>query len=383
MLDAAASIAVSARDVGLDNEMGHLRATLALRAGDAATARASLARLGPRHANDYTHYFELAKACDKLGETAAAMQALHAAHAIQAEELKYAAPEHFEPGAAALPAVVPRIGADAFARWPKLIAPETRDSPVFIVGFPRSGTTLLEQMLDAHPSLQSMDENPFFNRLADKLRNHHDGILSNLGLLQQRDCDELRKRYLLMVAETIPRRWDAQLVDKNPLNMMWVPLIHRLFPEAKFILALRHPCDVVLSCYMQNFRSSILGAACASLERLATAYVQAMEYWLEDQRIFCPQVLVSRYEDLVADPAAQTCRIADFLELADAAPMLQFDRHARDKGYIATPSYTQVIEPVNRKGMNRWLRYRQEFDSILPILEPMLRHWGYTSAAVG
>jgi len=383
MLEAIARLAASAPDAGIENEAGHLRATLALRAGDAASARASLERLGPRHANDYTHYFELAKACDKLGETAAAMQALRAAHAIQAEELRHAAPEHFEPGASALPALVPRINAEAFARWPKLVAPETRDSPVFIVGFPRSGTTLLEQMLDAHPGLQSMDENPFFNRLADKLRNHHEGILSNLGLLQQRDCDELRKRYLVMVAETIPRRWDAQLVDKNPLNMMWVPLIHRLFPAAKFILALRHPCDVVLSCYMQNFRSSILGAACASLERLAAAYVQAMGYWLEDERIFRPQVLVSRYEDLVADPVTQTRRIADFLELADAAPMLQFDRHARDKGYIATPSYTQVIEPVNRKGMNRWLRYRREFEPVLPILEPMLRHWGYASDVAG
>ncbi|WP_449427339.1 hypothetical protein [Rhodanobacter umsongensis] len=61
--------------------------------------------------------------------------------------------------------------------------------------------------------------------------------------------------------------------------------------------------------------------------------------------------------------------------------MLQFDRHARDKGYIATPSYTQVIEPVNRKGLNRWMRYRREFEPLLPVLEPMLRHWGYSADA--
>ncbi|GAB2536768.1 tetratricopeptide repeat-containing sulfotransferase family protein [Rhodanobacter koreensis] len=381
MLQSVAAVSATTSGATLRGEVDHLGATLALRGGDVVAARSLLERGGPRHANDYTHHFDLARAYDKLGETGLAMQSLRSAHAIQAAELAHASPEHFEAGAQALPAAIPRVSAEGYARWARLIAPDARNSPVFIVGFPRSGTTLLEQMLDAHPGLQSMDENPFFNRLADKLRNHHPGILSNLDLLQQRDCDELRKRYLIMVSETIQRRWSAQLVDKNPLNMMWVPLIHRLFPEAKFILALRHPCDVMLSCYMQNFRSSILGAACASLERLAAAYVQAMECWLEDEHIFRPKVLVSRYEELVTDFPAQTRRIADFLELDDATPMLQFDRHARDKGYIATPSYSQVIEPVNRKGLNRWTRYRREFEPVLPILEPMLKHWGYSADA--
>jgi Flp pilus assembly protein TadD len=359
------------------SEVDHLLATLALRKGDAATALQLLERRGPRHPNDYTHYFELAKAYDTLRETELAVQSLQIAHAVQVEDLRLSSPEHFEPGALPMPAVIPRVTVEGYAKWPRLIAPDSDNSPIFIVGFPRSGTTLLEQMLDAHPSLQSMDENPFFNRLADKLRRHDPRTLSNLDLLQQRDCDELRKRYLVMVSQTIKRRWSAQLVDKNPLNMMWLPLIYRLFPEAKFILALRHPCDVMLSCYMQNFRSSIMGAACSNLERLAAAYVQAMECWLEDVQIFRPNVLVSRYEELVADFPGQTSRIAEFLGLEDGAPMLKFDQHARDKGYIATPSYTQVIEPVNAKGLNRWTRYRREFESVLPILEPILRHWGY------
>ncbi|WP_449427338.1 sulfotransferase [Rhodanobacter umsongensis] len=291
MLQSVANSAEPASDEALCNEVDHLKATLALRSGDVVAARSLLEHAGPRHVNDYTHHFDLARVYDKLGETELAMHSLRSAHAIQVKELAHASPEHFEAGALALPAAIPRVSTEGYARWARVIAPDTRNSPVFIVGFPRSGTTLLEQMLDAHPGLQSMDENPFFNRLADKLRNHHPDILSNLDLLQQRDCDELRKSYLLMVSETIQRRWSAQLVDKNPLNMMWVPLIHRLFPEAKFILALRHPCDVILSCYMQNFRSSILGAACASLDRLAAAYVQAMECWLEDEHLFRPKVL--------------------------------------------------------------------------------------------
>jgi len=359
-------------------EMDYQLAKLALRKNDLASARSLLERSGPRHPKDMAHFFELAEMYDKAGEQELALQALRAAHVIQLEDLKIAAPAHFAPDAPALPvATIAHVSPAAYHQWPTLQAPDAHHSPVFIVGFPRSGTTLLEQMLDAHPALQSMDENPFFNKLAGKLRAHDPCILQDLGVLQQRDADELRKLYLKMVCETIDRNWDAQLVDKNPLNMLWLPMIHRLFPEAKFIFALRHPCDVILSCYMQNFRASILGAAGASIPRLAAAYVQAMEHWLQDVQTFQPNVLVSRYEDLVADFPRQAQRIAQFLELEDATPMLAFDKHARGKDYIGTPSYTQVILPVNKKGLNRWKRYRKEFEPAWPMLQPMLRRWGY------
>lgn len=362
-------------------EITHLRAILALRRNDATTARELLERVGPLHENDYAYYYELARACDKLRDAVAAVQALKQAHVLQVDDLKRVSPASFAPDAKALPAAIRYVSAEQYRTWPQFRAPDSCNSPVFIVGFPRSGTTLLEQMLDAHAGLQSMDENPFFERLAGKLRAHDQRILDDLSVLRQYDCDELRKHYQLMAAEKVQRRWDAQLVDKNPLNMLWLPMIYRLYPAAKFILCVRHPCDVLLSCYMQNFRSSILGAASATLQRLAAAYVEAMACWLQHVEVFAPNVLVSRYEDLVADFEPQTRRIADFLELADAAPMLQFDRRAREKGYIATPSYAQVIEPVNTKGLNRWQRYREYFEPALPILAPMLQHWGYSTDA--
>lgn len=365
------------------NEAGHLLATLALRRKDLTGARQLLERYGPQGVDDFAHYFQLAAVYDKLGDTGAAMVALHEAHRLEAVERHFDSPEYFTPDAPAMPVDGPRVSVEQYSRWPQLIAPDAHDSPVFVVGFPRSGTTLLEQMLDAHPRLQSMDENPFFNRLADTLRKHDPRILKDLSVLRQFDCDELRKRYHAMVTERITRHPDVQLVDKNPLNMQWFPMIHRLFPEAKFILALRHPCDVILSCYMQNFRASGLAAACNTLDRLAHAYVETMQHWLEDESLFQPATMVSRYEDLVTDFPLQAKRIAQFLELEDASPMLGFDQHARNKTYIATPSYSQVIEPVNRKGLNRWHRYRREFEPILPILEPMLRHWGYESGVAG
>jgi tetratricopeptide (TPR) repeat protein len=359
------------------NEAAHFLATLASRRGEQLVARNLLEQWGAQDGGDYAHFFQLAGVYDKLGDVDPALHALREGHRLEAIQRDFRSPERFTVENPALESQAPRISAGQYYNWPSLDAPTAQHSPVFVVGFPRSGTTLLEQMLDAHPSLQSMDENPFFDSLADTLRRHDPRILDDLSVLRQFDCDELRKRYYLLVSERISRVEGTQLIDKNPLNMLWLPLIYRLFPKAKFILALRHPCDVILSCYMQNFRSASLAAACTTLERLAHAYVEVMTQWLADIEVLQPSVMLSRYEELVADPSRQADRLASFLGLEDAAPMLRFDQHARSKNYIGTPSYSQVIEPVNRKGLGRWHRYRREFEPLLPILEPMMRHWGY------
>ncbi|CAM5583519.1 sulfotransferase [Rhodanobacter lindaniclasticus] len=247
------------------NEAGHLQASLAMRRGDWSEARRMLEEVGAQGSDDYAHHFQLGAVCDKLGATGAAMAALATAHALEGRQRQSVFPEFFEADSPAMPLPAPGTTAVQYARWPKLSAPAMADSPIMIVGFPRSGTTLLEQMLDAHPALQSMDENPFFNNLAGVLAEHDPRIMDDLGVLRQFDCDGLRSLYRMMVAERIERRVGARLVDKNPLNMQWLPMIHRLFPQSKIILAVRHPCDVLLSCYMQSFRSPILAAACGSL----------------------------------------------------------------------------------------------------------------------
>jgi len=361
-------------------EVAHQRAQLALRDGDYATARDLLEQAGPLREADFAHWFILAAARDRLGDTAGAMQALERGHAGQIKELRHLTPNFFDADAEVLPKVSARVNASDYRAWPALQAPEKSQSPVFVVGFPRSGTTLLEQMLDAHPALQSMDERPFFNSLSHRLEQSVGiEVPKDLVKLDQRDCDELRKGYLLMACAKVPRRWDARLVDKNPLNMLWLPLIHRLFPHAQFILAVRHPCDVILSCYMQNFRTAVLAVAGQSLEHLARAYVDAMDSWLHHVEVFKPDVFVSHYEHLVADTPGQLRSVAQFLELDDADAMLNFDARAREKGYIKTPSYTQVIEPINRRGIGRWQRYREYFEPVLPILQPLLDHWGYSA----
>jgi len=362
---------------GVRREVAVQRAQLSMRMRAYDDARGLLEQIGPGSDLDYGHFFSLAKACDKCGDYPAVMRALGVAHELQIAEIGEYAPHLFKSNAPPLPHANDRLAETDYREWPELKAPDSLESPVFVVGFPRSGTTLLEQMLDAHPRLQSMDERPFLNTLSDQLEDFDVAVPEGLHKLDQRDCDELRKGYVTLACSKVPRRWDARLVDKNPLNMLWLPMIHRMFPRAKFILALRHPCDVVLSCYMQNFRAAPLAAASRSLEHLAVTYVAAMENWLYHAKLIQPDIFISRYEDLIADTASQTARIATFLGLDHPGSMLQYEARAREKGFIATPSYTQVIEPINRRGAGRWQRYREYFEPVLPILAPMLDRWGY------
>jgi len=367
----------AADDEWIRRELDIQRSQLAMRRHEYAVARTLLVAAGPRYPGDFGYYFSLAKSCDGAGDEAVAMDALETAHRLQIEDLRPSNPQLLEPDAPLLPGIDARVSEQDYRSWPALHAPDASQSPVFIVGFPRSGTTLLEQMLDAHPRLQSMDERPFLNILAGQLHAIGIEVPEDLAKLNQRDCDELRKGYVLMGCRKVARRWDVRLVDKNPLNMLWLPMLHRMFPHAKIVLALRHPCDVIWSCYLQNFRAAPLAAACRSLVNLANAYVAAMRYWLYHVEVFQPDVLVSRYEDLVVDTPAQMQKIAEFLGLTDADTMLSFTTRAREKGFIKTPSYTQVIEPVNARSVGHWLQYRPYFDEVLPIVQPMLKHWSY------
>jgi len=134
---------------------------------------------------------------------------------------------------------------------------------------------------------------------------------------------------------------------------------------------------VVLSCYMQSFGAPAFMLLCSTFERLARGYVNAMQGWLHHAALLQPALMSLRHEDLLGDFAGNAQRIGDFIGIGDSTPMLAFHEHARQKGYIATPSYAQVTEPANRKGVDRWRRYRAYLEPILPTLHPILEHWQY------
>ena len=173
-------------------------------------------------------------------------------------------------------------GCDAadVAAWDHAGAPSTAESPVFVVGFPRSGTTLLELALDAHPQLKSMDEQRFVQDALDELMAAGADYPQRLrDVSRETFWTRVRARYWERVAKKVKLAPGERLVDKNPLNILRLPVIRRVFPNARILLAVRHPCDVILSCYMQQFRAPDFALLCRSIESLALGFRRTFDYW--------------------------------------------------------------------------------------------------------
>jgi hypothetical protein len=250
------------------------------------------------------------------------------------------------------------------------------ESPVFIVGFPRSGTTLLDQMLDAHPSLQVLEERPALEAVVAEL-----GRLPGAYPAALADCtgpalDALRQVYWDAADRHIARQPGRRLVDKYPFNLVRIHLGMTLFPRAKWVFAVRHPCDVVLSCFMQNFGFTDTTHGFWSLEQTASIYAQVMGLWLEQRQRLAPDCLDLRYEDLIADFEANARRLLEFLDLPWDPRVLAYYEHARTRR-IATPSYAQVVQPIYRSAQNRWLNYRPWFAAVESRLAPLAQRLGY------
>jgi len=321
--------------------------------------------------------FGLAAARDRQAHYRDAWKALEVAHATQVEIARQAAPELSGGDGQPLPMVTRSVDASVYATWKPVAGPSMLQSPVFVIGFPRSGTTLLEQMLDAHPDFGSMDERGYVYQLIERMEHAGQRYPADLATLTQVEADQLRAVYGRLVGHTLPDLGQRRLIDKNPLNMLCLPMILRLFPDARIILCIRHPCDVLLSCSMQAFRSPAFRAMCSSLPRLARGYTEAFEQCCRHIEVFTPSVLEWRYESVVDDFEGAVTRLGQFLEVADASPFTGFAAHARAKQFIATPSYAQVTQPVNAAAVGRWMNYREQFEPVLPVLRPWLARFGY------
>jgi len=326
--------------------------------------------------------FPIARSLDALGRHDDAWRVLVEAHASQAESIQRQSPQWT---LRALPDMsVTALGCDAadVAAWDHTGAPSSVESPVFVVGFPRSGTTLLELALDAHPQLKSMDEQRFVQDALDELVASGADYPQRLRDVSQEVLNRVRASYWERVAKKAKLAPGERLVDKNPLNILRLPVIRRVFPNARILLAVRHPCDVILSCYMQQFRAPDFALLCRSIESLAVGFRRTFDYWYSQSALLSPAVHELKYEDFVRDFESGMRAVTNFLELPWAESMLRPAERAQAKGYISTPSYAQVTQPVNSKSVDRWRRYEKHFAGAIPTLEPYLSRWGYGRADV-
>lgn len=270
--------------------------------------------------------------------------------------------------------------ADRLATLPRAGVRSGGPGPFFILGFPRSGTTLTEQCLSAHPAVVAGDELPFVAEAAELMPRMfmsplaYPEALAELWMGDRREgLDDLRDHYLRRARQRgLAEPGKAYFTDKMPLNEFNLGLIALLFPAAPLLHVVRHPLDVVLSVYGNLLTH---GYRCAyALDTAARHFALTSELVAHYRTEMALRYLPLRYEDLVADPEAQMRRVLRFAGLPFDPACLRPDENRR---HARTASYAQVTEPLYERSVGRWRHYRRHLEPVIPILRPALDRLGY------
>ncbi len=254
---------------------------------------------------------------------------------------------------------------------------DERNDPVFIIGFPRSGSTLLDTLLRGHPDIRVAEESDAVSAMVNRLSGQSDERLETLADLPDQDIEDFRQHYFNALARHVKPDDGVVLIDRFALDIIYAGEIVRLFPQARFVLLLRHPADCVLSCLMQTFYETSANASFFTLEDSAHLYDQVFGLWRQYTDTLQLNVLQVKYEELIADVESTCRRITDFLEMPWHPGILEHERTAMDRPLIGTASYNQVTRPLYAEAQGRWQRYRAEMQAVLPVLEPWIRYFEY------
>ena len=235
---------------------------------------------------------------------------------------------------------------------------------VFIVGMPRSGTSLSEQVLSASPQVMACGELAAMQHIEVSL--YRQGVNPYADAADNQKLAKALKGAADLYLDNLPKDHQkfAAVIDKAPMNFDRLGMIHQIFPAAKFIYCQRHPLDTILSCYMQDFHAG-LGFA-FDLEQLSHVYVshvRLMEHW---QRVLPDSIYVLDYESMVSYLETQSRKLADFLNIPFDPAMLK--PHLQERA-VVTASNVQVRQPVYTSSIGNWENYRTELDSCIQILQ--------------
>lgn len=260
------------------------------------------------------------------------------------------------------------------APWTTIELPR---APVFLLGFPRSGITLLNTMLGCHPGVLTLEEQPTIEACVAQIASLPTGYPDSLDTLDTAALAALRTRYRQAVEASVRLDPARQLLDTFPIRTLHVAAIARLFPNARVIFMQRHPADVVLSNFMQEYALNSANLHFTELASAARLYARAMRIWERARERLPLRVHALRYEDLVQSPRDTLAAVLEFAGLPWVDAVL--DGHtarARDVR-ISTSSYHQVAEPLYERSIGRWRAYRPALERVLPQLAAAARSFGY------
>lgn len=265
------------------------------------------------------------------------------------------------------------------SQWPAADASgaDTVRRHVFLLGFPRSGTTLLEQILAAHPAVTTLEESNVLDSIAEEFLCDPAG-LGRLAALRGDELRRVRERYWQNVRALGAGAEERVLVDKLPLNTIKLPLIVKLFPQARILFCVRDPRDVVFSCFRRALPVNASTVELLTLEGAARFYDGVMTLGETCRRKLPLLFHVQRLEDLVRDFEGETRRLCAFLEIEWADGMRDFARLAQGRD-ISSISAGQVRRGLNGDGLGEWKRYARELAPVLPIVRRWVDLFGYGS----
>lgn len=242
-------------------------------------------------------------------------------------------------------------------------------TPIFIVGMPRSGSTLIDQILATHTKVHSAGESSAIHDVIDEIRSQtinpadFPGCVTNFN---KKEIEHYREIYL---KQTCSDAGDAtHIIDKNLFNYLELGLITTLFPNAKIIHTFRHPLDTCLSCYMTGFTftESSWTHDLEYIGKYYRDYVDLINHW---HKVLPVKILDVRYEDMVEDTETNTRRVLDFCDLEWEDTCLDFYKSKRG---VNTASFWQVRQPIYKTAMQRWVPYAKHLQPLILALGDIL-----------
>ena len=237
---------------------------------------------------------------------------------------------------------------------------------VFIVGFPRSGTTLLDTILRTHSKTLVLEEKPYLLNLRHEFFKKKNNKLESINEITKNEIAIIQKKYL----ENINYKNNKIIIDKFPLTIIEIGFIKKIFPKSKIILSMRHPCDTVLSCFFSNFKINEAMINFLDLKDSVNFYNNTFELFEIYNKSLKLEFLTVKYEDLVVSFEQTLNKVLNFLSLKYEKKLNKFYETARNRKKINTPSYNQVTEPLYKTSINRW----KNFEDVI-FLKKDLKKW--------
>ena len=311
-------------------------------------------------------HFALAQACESIGEYDEAFFHLEKGNKIKNDQSKYS----IERMDAELQAQIDVCDEDFFKDLGS--GGYATTDPIFILGLPRAGSTLIEQILASHSMIDGTLELPNILSIAQSLRG--DDIYGKLGnypkSMKSLSLDQRESFGKSFIEDTRMHRKDAPMfTDKMPNNFRHIGLIHLIMPNAKIIDARRYPLDCCFSMFKQLFaQGQEFSYGLAEAGNYYRSYVKLMDHW---DKVLPNKILRVNNEDVIEDLEGQVRRMLNFLELPFEEECIAF--HETDRS-VRTASSEQVRQPINKKGMGRWKPYAKNLKPLLESIGEELLH---------